>query len=120
MKAAPALAMDRKDSSLPPEALKRLQLLNKLHPAIAALIERLRVPGQKPGAEEAKFVHDGKAEIQLWLTGTDASTLADLKRLGFEIILQPRSAQMLIGRIPIASLDALSKLNAVRYISPSS
>jgi hypothetical protein len=105
--------------ALSPEELKRIQVMNKLHPAIAALIDRVRVPGKKPGAGEEKFVRDGKAEIQLWLADASAAALAELKRLGFEIVLEPKGAKLLIGRIPITNLEALAKLAAVRYISPS-
>src|SRR5581483_5104844 len=47
-----------------PEEQKRQQLLNKLHPTIIAVIERLKIKQSQPTAEEAKFVRDGKAEIQ--------------------------------------------------------
>jgi Ca-activated chloride channel family protein len=117
--AAPVMAMESVSASISAEDVKRTQLLNKIHPAVSALIERLRTPGRKPAAEEAAFVKDGKAEIQLWLTDTSASARAEIKKLGFEVILEPRSAKMLIGRIPLANLEALAKLNSVRYISPS-
>ncbi len=113
---APAPASPAASKSI--DELKRVQVINKLHPAITALIERQRVPGRKPGAEEAKFVRDGKAEIQIWLAEDNTAVRAELKRLGFEIILEPKTARMLIGRLPIASLEAVSKLEAVRYISP--
>ena len=117
--AAPAMVMESAPSPISAEDVKRIQLLNKLHPAISALIERLRISGKKPAAEEAAFVRDGKAEIQLWLTDTSAAALAEIKKLGFEIILEPKSTKMVIGRIPIANLEALAKLSSVRYISPS-
>jgi Ca-activated chloride channel homolog len=117
--AAPAMLIDGVPSQVSEEDLKRTQLLNKLHPAVSALIERLRTPGKKPANEEAAFVRDGKAEIQLWLMDASAAALAEIKKLGFEIILEPKSSQMVIGRIPIANLEALAKLSSVRYISPS-
>jgi Ca-activated chloride channel family protein len=77
---------------------------SKMHPAIEALIRR-------PGAT-------GKAEIQVWLTDTSPARLEKLKQLGFEIVLQPKTAKMLIGRLPVANLEALLKLAFVRYIAP--
>jgi hypothetical protein len=49
----------------------------------------------------------------------NATVLAELKRLGFEIMLEPKSANLLIGRLPVAGLAALAELAAVRYIAPS-
>ena len=106
-------------SAVTPQDLKRIQAAAKLHPAIAALIERLRKQDSKPGAEEARFVRDGKAEIQIWLAEKNAAVLAELKRLGFEVMLEPRSANLLIGRLPVTSLAALAELATVRYIAPS-
>src|SRR5262245_55729460 len=51
------------------------QLRAKLHPAVAAVIDRLKNKGSKPGAEELKFTRDGKADIQVWLTDKSAKTI---------------------------------------------
>ena len=101
-----------------PEASAKQKLLLKLHPVIAALIERLKDKKAEPAIDETKFVHDGKAEIQVWLTCKSPETMDALKKLGFEIVLEPKSTQMLIGRIAIDKLEALSLAESVRYISP--
>jgi Uncharacterized protein containing a von Willebrand factor type A (vWA) domain len=98
--------------------LKERELLSKQHPTIAALIERLKQKNAQPGAEEAKFVRDGKAEIQIWLTDKSPQVIAELKKLGFEVVLDPQSAKMVIGRISVEKLAALLEVKAVRYISP--
>lgn len=103
---------------LSPEDRKRQELLSKLNPVIASVIERLKNKNSKPGAEEARFVHDGKAEIQVWLAEKSLETLAQLKELGFEVLLDPNTAKMIIGRVPIEKLAALSELKAVLYIAP--
>ena len=46
---------------------KRQQLLTKLQPSLLAVVERLQRKEAKPGADEMKFVRDGKAEVQIWL-----------------------------------------------------
>jgi TonB family protein len=94
------------------------QLRAKLHPAVIAVIERLKNKGAKPGAEELKFTRDGKAEIQIRLSDKSAETIEQLKKLGFETILDPQSSKLIIGRLPIEKLAALAELPAVRYISP--
>jgi Ca-activated chloride channel homolog len=99
------------------EQLKQ-QLRAKLHPAVAALIERLNNKDAKPGAEELKFTRDGKAEIQVWLLDKSAETIGQLKKLGFEMLLDPQSSKLIIGRLPVEKLAALVELPGVRYIAP--
>ena len=100
------------------EDRKRQELLAKLHPSIAGLIERLKDKNAKPSAEESKFVRDGKAEIQIWLTAKNPQAIAFLKRLGFETVLDPTTSKMVIGRVPLEKLAALAETNLVRYIAP--
>ena len=104
--------------SLSPEALEKQKLLAKFHTIIAALIERLNNKKTEPAIVEATFVHDGKAEIQVWLTEKSPETIEALKKLGFEIVLEPRSARMVIGRIAIDKLEALAAIQSVRFIAP--
>jgi len=41
-----------------------------------------------------------------------------LKKLGFEVILDPQSSKLIIGRLPVEKLAALAELPVVKYISP--
>ncbi|HMF55585.1 MAG TPA: hypothetical protein VK619_04440, partial [Pyrinomonadaceae bacterium] len=100
------------------EEQRRLQLQTRMHPSISALIERLKRRASQPGADEAGFVHGGKADVQVWLVTKSPAIIAQLKRLGFEVVLDPQSSNMVIGRIAIEKLDALVRLNAVRYVAP--
>jgi Ca-activated chloride channel family protein len=97
---------------------KQQELLSKLHPTIAAVVERLSKKIAQPGAEEAKFVRDGKAEVQIWLADKSPETIAQLKKLGFEVLLDPTTSKMLIGRVSVEKLAALAEIKAVRYIAP--
>lgn len=90
----------------------------KLHPAIAALVERLKQRNQAPTAEEAKFVRNGRAEVQVWLSDTTPTTLDEIKKLGFEIVLQPKTSKLIIGRVPIEKLRLLAEMKSVRYLAP--
>jgi len=101
-----------------PEELKRNNLITKLHPQLLAVVDRLKKNDTKAGADEAKFIRDGKAEIQIWLTDKSEETLAKLKELGFEVVLDPKSAKLIIGRLPIEKLEALAELKSVRYVAP--
>jgi Ca-activated chloride channel homolog len=104
--------------SLSPEEEKRQRLLTKLNPSILAVIERLKSKEAKTGLDEARFIRDGKAEIQIWLTEKSEETLAELKKLGFEVVLDPKTAKLVIGRLPIDKLGALAELKFVRYVAP--
>jgi Ca-activated chloride channel family protein len=101
-----------------PEDAKRREFLNKIHPLVLAVIERLKDTNLKPGGDEAKFIRDGKAEIQIWLTDKSDETMAKLKELGFEVVLDPKTAKLVIGRLPIDKLAALADLKSVRYVAP--
>jgi Ca-activated chloride channel family protein len=113
---APALRDD--ESSLSPEEQKRRRILSKLHPSIAAVIERLKNKNPTPTTDEAKFVRNGKAEIQIWLADTSTETMEQLRSLGFEVVLQPKTAKLAIGRLPIGKLAALAEMDVVRYVAP--
>ena len=104
--------------SLSPEEKKRADLQSKLHPSVLAVIDRLKDPKANPGPDEAKFVRNGKAEIQIWLNDKSEETMAKLKEMGFEIVLDPKTAKMVIGRLPIEKLAALADLKFVRYVGP--
>jgi hypothetical protein len=44
--------------------------------------------------------------------------MAKLKELGFEIILNPATSKMVVGRLPIEKLKELAELQSVRYVAP--
>ncbi len=100
-----------------PDEEKRQLLFTKLHASILAVVERLKTKAT-PGADEVKFIRGEKAEIQIWLTDKSPEALAKLKELGFEIILDPKSAKLVIGRLPIENLQKLAELKFVRYVAP--
>jgi hypothetical protein len=104
--------------SLSPEARKRAELQSKFHPSVLAVINRLAAKNLIAGADESKFIHNGKAEVQIWFTDKSAETIAKLKELGFEVVLDPKSARMVMGRLPIEKLAALADLQSIRYVAP--
>jgi Ca-activated chloride channel family protein len=109
---------DRAEVAGPAELLRR-QASTKLHPALVQLIESVKTNGAA-SANRAAFVKDGKAELQVWLSDTTPAAIAQLKKLGFEVTLEPKSAKMLIGRIAVGQIEALSQLEIVRYAAPAS
>ncbi|MFY9557241.1 MAG: VIT and VWA domain-containing protein [Blastocatellia bacterium] len=101
-----------------PEEQKRRERLARMNPSIAAVIERLKNKNAQPTADEARFVHNGKAEIQIWLTDKSPEVIVELKQLGLEVILNPTSTKMIIGRLQIEKLSLLVDFKSVRYIAP--
>jgi len=94
------------------------QLRLKIHPSVFAVVRRLQDKQFIPGPDEGSFIHDGKAEVQVWLTDKSEEAMAKLKALGFEVILDPKSSKLVIGRVTIEKLEALADLSFVRYVSP--
>ena len=108
----------RADRVSPEEQRRRRELSTKMNPSIVAVIERLKNK-TAPAADEARFIRDGKAEVQVWLTDKSPETIAQLKQLGFEVVLDPKAAKLIIGRLPIEKLAALAELKTVRYVAPT-
>ena len=104
--------------TLTPEERKRADLQAKIHPTVLAVIDRLKVKNNVAGVEESKFIHGGKAELQIWLTDKTDEAMAKLKELGFEVVLDPKTAKLVIGRMPIEKLAALAELKFVRFVAP--
>lgn len=102
---------------LSPAEKKHAELKARLHPSILAVVDRLKNKSAA-GTDEAKFIRDGMAEVQVWLTNKSAESLAALKGLGFEVLLDPKSAKMVIGRLPVEKLETLAELSFIRYVSP--
>lgn len=92
------------------EPLARQDAGSKLHPDLTALAAGRTVAGLS--------VRDGKVEVEIWLVDATPEALTQLKQLGFEIIVQPKIAKVLIGRLPVDKLNQAAKLAAVRYVTP--
>jgi len=90
---------------------------NKYHSLVRALIERLK-NNRQPSADEAKFVLDGKADVVVRLKELKPETVAELKKLGFEVLTEMASAKAVVGRIAIEKIAALAEIDAVTFVSP--
>jgi Ca-activated chloride channel family protein len=112
------LSADRREITNAGEELRR-RTSTKLHPALVQLIEEMKTKGAA-SASRAAFVKDGKAELQVWLSDSSPAAIAQLKKVGFEVTLEPKTAKMVIGRIAAGQIEALSQLEIVRYAAPAS
>jgi Ca-activated chloride channel homolog len=114
---AESLRVVDEDAALSPAEKARREVQSKFHPTVLAVIDRLKNKTAAT-ADEAKFIRGGKAEIQIWLNDKSEATIAKLKELGFEVVLDPTTSKMIIGRLPIEKLAALAELKSVRYVAP--
>jgi hypothetical protein len=78
----------------------------KLAPSLAALVESVRKSG-RPGGETA---------VHITLANAPPDSLAQLRKLGFTIVLRTRDE--VIGRIAVEKLEALAQLPFVVRIAP--
>jgi len=102
------LIADRKD-----EALRQ-----KLHVSLVTIVEKLQRKEALSAADEGEFLRNGKAEVQVWLTDKSPATLAKLKELGFEVVLDAKTSNLIIGRLPVEKIESLARLDFVKYVSP--
>ncbi|HKU74751.1 MAG TPA: VIT domain-containing protein [Pyrinomonadaceae bacterium] len=90
----------------------------KLHRSLFAVVEKLQRKEVLSAADEHGFIRNGKAEVQVWLTDKSSVSLAKLKELGFEVVLDSRTSNLIIGRLPVEKIEMLARLSFVKYVSP--
>ena len=91
---------------------------HKLHPAVVNVVSKLRAKEALTTADEAGFIKNGKAEVQIWLTEKSPAALAKLKELNFEVVLDPKNSRLIVGRLAVDKLEKLAGLTYVKYVSP--
>ncbi|HUE80797.1 MAG TPA: VIT and VWA domain-containing protein, partial [Pyrinomonadaceae bacterium] len=95
----------------------RDELAAKLHPSVLAVIHRLKEK-KEPGPEEASFIREDKADLQIWLLDKSEETMAELRKIGFAVLLDAKGTKVIIGRLSLSKLEDLTKIKAVRYVAP--
>ena len=100
------------------EELKDEALQQKLHRSLFAVVEKLQRKESLTAADEGGFIRNGKAEVQVWLTDKSSASLAKLKELGFEVVVDAKSSNLIIGRLPVEKIETLARLSFVKYVSP--
>jgi Ca-activated chloride channel family protein len=116
---AVALQKQEPAPALTPEQQRAQNAYAKLHPALRGVIKRLAANRAEPAPEEAKFMRDGKAELRVSLTDKTPAALAKLKALGFEVVIDPQTANFVIGRITLDKLWQLAEIDDVRFVTPA-
>jgi len=99
------------------EARYKQMLAEKLHVWLFVLIERLQKGKTAWTANEAKFVNDGKADVQIWFSNKTPAAVEKLKTFGFEVS-EEKQNKILVGRIAIEKIAGLAEIAEVQYILP--
>jgi Ca-activated chloride channel family protein len=94
------------------------EVRQKLHRSLIAVVEKLQRKEALSSADEGGFIRDGKAEVQVWMTDKSAASLAKLKELGFEVVLDSKTSNLIVGRISVDKLEMLARLSFVKYAAP--
>jgi Ca-activated chloride channel homolog len=92
---------------------ERKALESKLHPS---LLEAFDCAAKQQ--QNCKLVHDGKIEVQVWLTENSASILDELRKAGFEAAPDQSAGKTVVGKMPVEKLQALVQMSDVRFVSP--
>jgi hypothetical protein len=85
---------------------------------LLAVVAKLQRKEALSSADEGGFIRNGKAEVQVWLTDKSPASLAKLKQLGFEVLLDAKTSNLIIGRLPVEKIEELARLSFVKYVSP--
>jgi Ca-activated chloride channel homolog len=87
----------------------------RIDPVLSRLIVRLKAGDP---VDAAPFVRDGKAEVELQLSGATEAVKGKLWLLGFEVLSWPAGSTKVVGRIPVNKLESLLDIKEVRHIAP--
>jgi Ca-activated chloride channel homolog len=87
----------------------------KMDSTLESLVEHVKKKATLT-EDVAQHVTDGKVLLQVWLTDTNPETLEKLKEFGFEVVAQPKTGTLVIGRLSVEKLEAFSQLSVVTYL----
>ncbi len=105
-------------AELSAEDKRHAELRSKGDAMIVAVIDRLKKNKLNFTVDESRFVVNEKAELQVWLIEKSEKTMAELKALGFEVVLDSKASNLVVGRLSIEKLEALLDSKFVRYVAP--
>jgi len=104
---------------LSPQDRKRADRMAKLDARLLPVVNCLEKQAMDTlKRTTCKVTAGSKVEIQLWLADKSVKTLEQLRDLGFETVLDPKTSRLLIGRVPAKKLAVLIKLDVVLFIAP--
>ncbi|MDX2042296.1 MAG: energy transducer TonB [Acidobacteriota bacterium] len=96
----------------------KLRNTGKLHPSAIALLERMAAKSSETIATEAAFVQNNRANLYVRLSDKTNKTNAQLKKLGFKVVQNSQTPNLITGLLPIEKLQALADLEVTSFVSP--
>jgi Ca-activated chloride channel family protein len=99
----------------PKQAITAPESAATLDAAISALIQRVKAGG-RPSVDEARFVFGDQAYIRVTLSDASPAAIEQLRKAG--LVITKTEGNVIAGHVPLASLEALSKLPLVTWIAP--
>jgi TonB family protein len=100
------------------EDKKAILIAQKLQFWLYDLYVRTRDGKTEAGANDAKFVRDGRASVEVFFVADSSGKIDELRKAGFEGELVKGSSGKAVGRIAIDKLGNLAELKDVRLIIP--
>ncbi len=108
-----------RDDEATQEPLSKKQMRERAVKAkVAEALQDLQAKLDEKGnyAQGKVIVTDGKVEIAIYLTDLSPESLAKIKDLGFEKLLEAPAARMVLGSVEVERLPELAMLSVVRSI----
>ncbi len=100
--------------------LARWRLEAKLHRDLVAAYDCWKKLGKAPQVPTTcKNAEQGKVEVQIWLKSKSADTMLQLAALGFEVVSDPVSANVVLGRVAVEKLAELAEMETVTLVTPA-
>ncbi|HVE58751.1 MAG TPA: TonB family protein, partial [Pyrinomonadaceae bacterium] len=99
------------------EGKYRQMLAEKLHFWVFAVFERWQKGQFIPAENEAKFVREGFADVEIWLTANTPEAVEKLKSAGFEMVSEDKTK--IVGKVAVDKLSKLAEISEVQYIFPN-
>ncbi|MFH1230862.1 MAG: VIT domain-containing protein [Planctomycetota bacterium] len=118
-------SMDMKENgsadAVKPEPKTREEKIKaRLDKTLQGLPDKVAKEGKDGNLKLKDFeVKDGKVMVKVYLRDTSAEKIEELKKLGLEIIAEPKAIKMLIARIDVKKLDDLAQFDFVVLVTPA-
>ena len=119
----PSSEVDEKkcaDTVQPEPKTREEKIKARLDKTLQGLADKVVKEGKDGNLKLKDFeVKDGKVMIKVYLRDTSVEKIEELKKLGLEIIAEPKAIKMLIGRIDVKKLDDLAQFDFVVLVTPA-
>jgi Ca-activated chloride channel family protein len=111
---------EEKPSAPPTPKTPEEKIKARLDTILQGLADKVAKEGKDGNLKLEGFeVKDGKVMVKVFLNDSSEEKLAELKKLGLEIIAEPKAIKMIIARIDVKKLNDLAQLDCVVMVTPA-